>query len=105
MDRVRAFDRGADDVLERPFVYAELLARIRAVLRRSSPPARERLVADDLVVDQRTRQVTIRGVPVELAGKEFELVLRLAGDPHRVFTKEELLRDVWGFRSLGSRRS
>src|SRR5439155_9062832 len=48
VDRVRAFERGADDVLERPFVYAELLARIRAVLRRSSPPARERLVADDL---------------------------------------------------------
>jgi len=105
VDRVRAFERGADDVLERPFVYAELLARIRAVLRRSSPPARERLVADDLVVDQRTRQVTIRGVPVELAGKEFELVLRLAGDPHRVFTKEELLRDVWGFRSLGRTRT
>jgi len=105
VDRVRAFDRGADDVLERPFVYAELLARIRAVLRRATPTPHERIVADDLVVDRRTRQVTVRGIPVELAGKEFELVARLAADPRRVFTKEELLRDVWGFRSLGRTRT
>jgi DNA-binding response OmpR family regulator len=105
VDRVRAFDRGADDVVERPFHYEELLARIRAVLRRSSPFRRELLEAGDLSVDRRTRRVSVRGEQVELAGREFELVARLASDPYRVFTKEELLREVWGYRSLGRTRT
>ena len=105
VDRVRAFARGADDVVERPFHYEELLARIRAVLRRTGPPARELLEAGDLVVDRRTRRVSVRGEQVELAGREFELVARLADDPHRVFTKEQLLREVWGYRSLGRTRT
>jgi DNA-binding response OmpR family regulator len=105
VDRVRAFDRGVDDVIERPFDYEELLARIRAVLRRRRPPQPERVEAGELVVDRRTRRVTVRGEPVEVAGREFELAARLASDPHRVFTKEELLRDVWGFRSRGRTRT
>jgi DNA-binding response OmpR family regulator len=105
VDRVRAFARGADDVVERPFHYEELLARIRAVLRRTGPPPRELLEAGDLVVDRRTRRVSVRGEQVELAGREFELVARLADDPHRVFTKEQLLREVWGYRSLGRTRT
>jgi DNA-binding response OmpR family regulator len=105
VDRVRAFARGADDVVERPFHYEELLARIRAVLRRTGPPARELLEAGDVVVDRRTRRVSVRGEQVELAGREFELVARLADDPHRVFTKEQLLREVWGYRSLGRTRT
>jgi DNA-binding response OmpR family regulator len=104
-DRVRAFARGADDVVERPFHYDELLARIHAVLRRSAPPVRESLEAGDLVVDRRTRGVTIRGEAVDLAGREFELLAKLASDPRRVFTKDELLREVWGFRSLGRTRT
>jgi len=100
VDRVRAFQRGADDFVHRPVVYEELLARIRAVLRRTVPPSTERHEAGDLVVDRATRSVEIRGEPVHLAGKEFELLWRLAGEPRRVFTKEELLRDVWGFRSI-----
>jgi DNA-binding response OmpR family regulator len=105
VDRVRAFDRGADDVVERPFNYEELLARIRAVLRRSGQPRRELLEAGVIFVDRRTRRVTVRGEHVELAGREFELLARLASDPHRVFTKEELLREVWGYRSLGRTRT
>jgi DNA-binding response OmpR family regulator len=104
-DRVRAFARGADDVVERPFHYDELLARIHAVLRRAAPPVREALEAGDLVVDRRTRGVTIRGEAVDLAGREFELLAKLASDPERVFTKDELLREVWGFRSLGRTRT
>ncbi len=99
VDRVRAFQRGADDYVHRPIVYEELLARIRAVLRRAAPPAGDRLEAGDLVIDLATRQVTIRNQPVHLAGKEFALLCKLATDPRRVFTKEELLRDVWGFRT------
>jgi DNA-binding response OmpR family regulator len=105
VDRIRALEDGADDVLARPFLYEELLARIRAVLRRASHEPHERLTAGDLRLDRATRRVTVRGEPVALAGKEFELLLKLASDPYRVFTKEQLLREVWGFRSLGRTRT
>jgi DNA-binding response OmpR family regulator len=103
--RVRAFERGADDVVERPIVYLELLARIRALLRRAVPGSAEVLEADEVVVDRRTRLVHVRGTAVQLAGKEFELAAMLASEPRRVFTKDELLRDVWGFRSAGRTRT
>jgi DNA-binding response OmpR family regulator len=105
VDRVRAFDGGCDDYVPRPFHYEELLARIRAVLRRASPPETERIVVDDLVIDRAARRVTVRNVPVVLAAKEYELLVKLAGEPSRVFTKEQLLREVWGFRSLGRTRT
>jgi DNA-binding response OmpR family regulator len=105
VDRVRAFARGCDDYVARPFVYEELLARIRAVLRRAMPPCHERIQAGEIAVDCATRRVTVRGESVSLAGKEYELLLKLASDPTRVFTKEQLLRDVWGFRSLGRTRT
>jgi DNA-binding response OmpR family regulator len=105
VDRVRAFDGGCDDYVARPFHYEELLARIRAVLRRSSPPARERIQVGDLLIDRAARRVTVRGASVLLAAKEFELLVKLAGEPTRVFTKEQLLREVWGFRSLGRTRT
>jgi DNA-binding response OmpR family regulator len=105
VERVRALDRGADDVVGRPFAYEELLARIRALLRRSSPAAGEVLVAGDLVVDRPTRRVHVRDMSVLLSAKEFELVAKLASEPHRVFTKEELLREVWGYRALGRTRT
>jgi DNA-binding response OmpR family regulator len=104
IDRVRAFDRGCDDYVVRPFVYDELLARMRALLRRSSPP-REVLEADGITIDQVTRRVTVHGRRVALAGKEYELLVALAADPTRVFTKDELLRDVWGFRSRARTRT
>jgi DNA-binding response OmpR family regulator len=105
VDRIRAFDRGCDDYVGRPFDYTELLARIRAVLRRSSPPAGDVFDVGEIRVDRIARCVTVRGRRVLLPGKEFELLLRLAREPTRVFTKEELLRDVWGFRSLGRTRT
>ena len=105
VERVRALDRGADDVIARPFAYEELLARIRAVLRRSTAALGEVLVAGDLVVDRRTRRVSVRETQVTLSAKEFELLVRLATEPTRVFTKEELLREVWGFRALGRTRT
>ena len=105
VERVRALDRGADDVVGRPFAYEELLARIRALLRRTALGTDDVLVAGDLVVDRRTRRVTVRDVSVVLSAKEFALVARLAAEPSRVFTKEELLREVWGFRALGRTRT
>ncbi|MGH3110983.1 MAG: winged helix-turn-helix domain-containing protein [Gaiellaceae bacterium] len=104
-ERVRALDRGADDVIGRPFAYEELLARIRALLRRSMTSTAEVLVAGDLVVDRTTRRVSVRETLVCLSAKEFELLAWLAAEPYRVFTKEELLREVWGFRALGRTRT
>lgn len=86
VDRVRAFQRGADDYLHRPVVYDELLARIRAVLRRTSPPAAQTVEVGDLTIDRLARVVTVRGETVRLAGKEFELLSALAEEPQRVFT-------------------
>jgi DNA-binding response OmpR family regulator len=105
VDRVRAFDGGCDDYVPRPFHYEELLARIRAVLRRSSPPLDERIAVAELLIDRAARRVTVGETPVVLAAKEYELLVKLAEAPTRVYTKEELLREVWGFRSLGRTRT
>jgi DNA-binding response OmpR family regulator len=104
VERVRALDRGADDVIGRPFAYEELLARIRALLRRRLP-AGDAIVAGDLVIDRPTRRVRVRDTAIFLSAKEFELVAKLASEPYRVFTKEELLREVWGYRALGRTRT
>ena len=105
VERVRALDRGADDVMGRPFAYEELLARIRALLRRSTASSTEVLLAGEIVIDRRTRRVSVRETMVVLSAKEFELLARLASEPYRVFTKEELLREVWGYRALGRTRT
>jgi DNA-binding response OmpR family regulator len=105
VDRVRAFERGADDFVGRPFLYDELLARIKAVLRRTEPLSADRFQAGEIEIDRGTRRVTVRGVRIDLPAKEYELLLKLASDPTRVFTKEELLRDVWGFQALGRTRT
>ena len=105
VERVRALERGADDVLARPFAYDELLARIRALLRRTAPPLGDVLVAGDITIDRPTRRVHVRDTLVVLSAKEFELVATLAVDPFKVHTKAELLRDVWGFKSLGRTRT
>ena len=105
VDRVRAFSRGCDDYVARPFHYDELLARIRAVLRRTTPSPRERLEAGTITVDRVTRTATVEGRQLTLPAKEYELLAKLASDPQRVFTKEQLLRDVWGYRALGRTRT
>jgi DNA-binding response OmpR family regulator len=106
VDRLRGFARGCDDYVVRPFVYEELVARMRAVLRRAAPNGRrDRLVVGELEVDRLSRSVRVAGVPVMLATKEYELLIALAAEPERVFRKDELLRDVWGFRSLGRTRT
>jgi DNA-binding response OmpR family regulator len=104
-ERVRAFRRGCDDYLARPFHYDELVERMRAVLRRAGVTPTTRIVAGPLTIDRRARLVTLRGARVELAQKEYELLVHLATEPERVFTKEELLRDVWGYRTRSRTRT
>ena len=95
--RVRALER-CDDYLTRPFAYEELLARIHAVLRRR-PPRGGRIDLGELTIDRAARRVVARGTEVALSGKEWSLLVKLAEDPERVFTREQLLKDVWGFRT------
>ena len=104
-DRVRGFARGCDDYVAKPFVYEELLARVRAVLRRASGPRRPIVLVDDLEIDLASRTIKVGTRPVELSAKEYDLLVALAQDPERVFRKEELLRDVWGFRAMGRTRT
>jgi DNA-binding response OmpR family regulator len=105
VDRLRGFARGCDDYVAKPFMYEELLARMRAVLRRASGPRRTVFAVRDLSIDLASRTVRVGGERVHLSAKEYDLLVALAEDPERVFGKEELLRDVWGFRSRGRTRT
>jgi DNA-binding response OmpR family regulator len=106
VDRVRGLKRGADDYVIKPFAYTELLERVHAVLRRSSGRVGNGvLVCGELSVDPFTRTVRLGDKLLALSAKEFALLQALARQPTRVFTKAELLRDVWGYRSLGATRT
>jgi DNA-binding response OmpR family regulator len=98
-ERVRGLESGADDYLVKPFAYSELRARIAAVLRRAQQRRRGPLRVGEIVVDPDRRRVWVGGRSVQLAKKEFALLCVLASDPHRVFSKRELLGEVWGLRA------
>jgi DNA-binding response OmpR family regulator len=105
-DRVRSFERGADDFVPKPFSYTELRLRVAALLRRSCERRADgRLRVGELDVDPVAREVRLRGARIVVSAKEFALLRRLASEPTRVWTKAELLRDVWGFRALGATRT
>jgi DNA-binding response OmpR family regulator len=98
--RVRYLERGSDDVLAKPYSYGELRARVRALLRRNGRGAGGRVFRlGALEIDLAAREVWMDRVRVALTAKEYELLRYLTGEPTRVFTREELLRDVWGYPS------
>lgn len=105
VDRVRGFQRGADDYLTKPFHYPELIARVNALLRRTQGAARDVVQVAGINLDLATREVFVGGEPVSLSAKEFMLLAALARDPRRVHRKQELLESVWGYRSKGSTRT
>ncbi|SRR6266540_3211792 len=105
-DRVTGLELGADDYLTKPFSPRELLARVRAVLRRSEAWLDEdELALGDVVVRPEAREVRVDGTRVELTSKEFDLLAILLGNPERVLTRELLLDRVWGFAFPGGTRT
>ena len=94
-DRVRGLDSGADDYVVKPFAYDELLARVRALLRRA-PQARRHIAYADVVVDLDAREVSRADRPVPLTGTEFELLCHFLRNPRHVLSRDQLLEAVWG---------
>jgi DNA-binding response OmpR family regulator len=94
-DRVAALDEGADDYVVKPFGLAELLARIRAVLRRARPQESRALVHGPLTVNTRARRVTVGGREIALTPKEFDILRCLAADAGRVVSRQEILETAW----------
>jgi DNA-binding response OmpR family regulator len=103
-DRVTALDFGADDYVVKPFGFEELLARMRAVLRRTERPALSSLRFGEVTLDVATRQATLAGDPLALTGKEFDILACLMSDPDRVISREEIFERVWDEHWYGPTR-
>ena len=108
-DKVAGLKSGADDYITKPFEMKEVLARIEAVLRRTSGSAVEqaarRLIFDRLIIDMDAFELTINGKKVDAPPKEMELLYYLASSPNRVYTRNQLLDEVWGFDYFGDSRT
>ncbi|MGH2907370.1 MAG: response regulator transcription factor [Solirubrobacterales bacterium] len=106
VDRVRGFELGCDDYVVKPYSFGELRGRVGAVLRRARGAAAGDVIeVGTLRIDRRARAVFVEDRLVSLTVKEFSLLMALAQDPGRVFTREELLKTVWGYRTAGSTRT
>lgn len=106
-DKLQSFDFGTDDYIVKPFDAKEVLARIKAILRRSTNAAEEklRIEYDNLIIDKVSFEVRIKGKVVEMPPKELELLFHLASNPNKVYTRDQLLDEVWGFEYYGDSRT
>ena len=100
-DRIKGLEVGADDYLAKPFDFGELLARIRAVMRRRNPAAGPLLQVGEIVMDEATREVRRHGKAVELSTREFDLLRLLMMHPNQVLARERILDQVWGYNFYG----
>ncbi len=107
-DKVLGFELGADDYVVKPFDAKEILARIRAVLRRTAPAAQSEIKEvryDKLVINLTNYELMVNGEKIDTPPKEMELIYHLASNPNRVFTRDQLLDEVWGFDYFGDSRT
>ena len=106
-DRVSGLNAGADDYIVKPFEMKEVIARVSAVMRRSGsePDKPKRLVFDNLVIDMERFELIVNGKRIDTPPKELELLAFLAGNPNRVYTRDQLLDEVWGFDYFGDSRT
>ena len=107
-DKVSGLEMGADDYVTKPFEVKELIARIHAVMRRAdgvAAPAEKKLVYDKLVVNLDSYELIVDGKKIDTPPKEMELLYHLAASPNRVFTRNQLLDEVWGFDYFGDSRT
>ena len=107
-DRVAGLEGGADDYIVKPFEMREVIARVHAVMRRTLPaePDDRKIVSyDNLMINLESYQLVIRGKTVDAPPKEIELLYFLASNPHKVFTRDQLLDQVWGFEYSGDTRT
>ena len=106
-DKVTGLEMGADDYIVKPFEMKELIARINAVLRRTEIPddTRKRLVFDKLIIDLDSYELIVDGKKIDTPPKELELLYHLASTPNRVYTRNQLLDEVWGFDYFGDSRT
>jgi DNA-binding response OmpR family regulator len=109
VDKIIGLEVGADDYMTKPFNPRELVARVKSILRRVTPERREaqgeRIVHGDLIIDAGRREVTVKGVEVQLAPKEFELLWELLDHRGLVLTRDQLLERVWGYTFAGDTRT
>ncbi len=106
-DRIQGLEMGADDYIVKPFEMKELIARINAVLRRTEIPddTKKRLVFDNLEINLDSYELTVAGNKIDTPPKELELLYHLASTPNRVYTRNQLLDEVWGFDYFGDSRT
>jgi len=104
-DKIRGFQLGTDDYLVKPFEPLELVARVKALLKRYRIAASQTIEIGDLVMDRKSYEVAVNGVKLTLPLKEFELLFKLASYPGQTLSRDQLIEDVWGYDFEGNERT